>query len=182
MSSKLKRLFIAAPLTTETISRFAEWKKQAGYHPLLRYLPDINLHITLCFMGDTPADLLPQITGRLRKLASETSSVKVNFDRYCLAPARNPYMIWAKFESNPDFTALFFRVHEAMEMNIAKIKPVPHVTLARYKGVLAIDPELLSVSSGIGAITLDRLILFESVLLPDGAKYIESGIFMLKQA
>ena len=140
-----KRLFIAVPVTTELKEVFRQ-HQPAFTQPAVRFLPDDNLHLTVHFLGEVPADQVTAIEQGLHQVAATQTAFNLTLE--CLEPGpkpKSPRLIWARFRPEPVFTQLCAAVFEQLG-----IRPpdhadyIPHVTLARFRKD-APRPQLLPI-------------------------------------
>jgi len=128
------RLFVASTLPVE-IKDFLQQQAQVYNHPSVRLIPEQNLHLTLFFIGNTSTTALPGIKEILQKIVAEHHAFRLQY--LCTEPGpnpRSPRLVWARFIQHPEFEKLSRSLAGALlpEQN-AKQKPIPHITLARYK-------------------------------------------------
>ncbi|HQP04909.1 MAG TPA: RNA 2',3'-cyclic phosphodiesterase [Bacteroidales bacterium] len=166
-----KRLFIAIK-ADEGIAAIAEEIKAANSHiPGLQWAKTGDLHVTLCFLGDTPKEKIPEVKEKLARLQKHFMPVELTNPVFCEVPGnRGSGMLWLKFEKCNCFARMVMHLYRSL-LNAKPVhSPTPHVTLARFKNnTLSVDmlirPYRFSkVFTGIA--------LFESVLTPNGSEYI----------
>jgi 2'-5' RNA ligase len=76
------RLFLALRLPDEWIEGIVAWQAAAFAGRRVRVVPREHLHLTLVFLGSTPAGELPEILERLRAAATASAPVRLRPDRY----------------------------------------------------------------------------------------------------
>ncbi|KAA5548241.1 RNA 2',3'-cyclic phosphodiesterase [Adhaeribacter rhizoryzae] len=128
------RLFIAAPLPENVLT--ALQTQQALYaQDGVRLVPAANLHLTLHFLGETPAALLPTLSQTLENIAAELPAFTLTFKEIAPGPKpKSPRLIWARFHQHPAFTQLARIIQE--KLNSSSDHPgeyIPHITIARLK-------------------------------------------------
>lgn len=160
------RLFVAATLPEE-IKSFVQEQKEKFNSPSLRPVPEQNLHLTLYFIGNTQLSNLPGIENTLQKISEEHTAFKLQY--LCTEPGPNsqsPRLVWARFQQHPQFEKLSRSLASALspEEN-AKQKPIPHITLARYKKGASAPPTapVYSAESGI-SMQVNSISLWQSEL------------------
>lgn len=160
------RLFVATTLPTE-LKTFLQQQVRSYDHPSIRSVPGQNLHLTLFFIGNTLKSELPAINETLQKLSTEHGAFKLQY--LCTEPGpnpRSPRLIWARFVQHPEFEKLSRSLARALspEQN-AKQKPIPHITLARFKKDAPAPPAvpLLQSETGIN-FSVDSISLWQSEL------------------
>ena len=128
------RLFIAAPLPENILA--ALQTQQALYPPEgVRLIPAPNLHLTLHFLGETPAASLPVISQKLANISAGLQAFTLTLKEIAPGPKiRSPRLVWARFHEHPAFTQLAHAFQEAL--NSSSDHPsenIPHITIARLK-------------------------------------------------
>ena len=143
--------------------------------PVLRWVSDDNLHLTLRFIGEVERPLANDIADALRR---------VRFDRFGLRVTgvgrfeqRNGGALWAAIEPKAPVTELAAKVDRACQS--AGLEPErrtfhPHITLARWnrRSADAVDA-FLRRNAALASDPFDvtRFTLFESHLSRHGAHY-----------
>lgn len=154
--------------------RDASWSKRHTYH------------ITLRFLGDqVPADRVAPIVAALQTVAFESFEMRVQgVGRFPPGRKRAARVLWAGIAAPRTMDALYGQIEAAL---IPVGFPAegrsfhPHVTLARLrqsKPDAAVDRFLehwRDLSSE--PISVDRFVLFESVLSPNGPQYTPKAVF-----
>ena len=128
------RLFVASTLTDD-IKALLQIQAQLYRNPAVRIIPEQNLHLTLFFIGNTPASNLETIKESVQQTAKDHSAFNLNY--LCTEPGPNPSaprLIWARFVQHPEFEKLSRHLATVLsQVQNARQKPIPHITLARYK-------------------------------------------------
>ena len=181
----LMRLFVAidipedirsllAGLATKlrTACRSARWARIEG------------LHVTLKFIGETPAEKMEMINSALAAIPFR-APVFINFRGIGFFPnAGRPRVLWAGIESNPQLTELAAAVDVALEpLGIPREGRAftPHLTLARFHAARGLD----SLEAALGKIgplefggaTAKEFHLYQSILKRGGAEYTRLATF-----
>jgi 2'-5' RNA ligase len=139
------RLFIAVPLPEKLKVALREFQP---YFPGngIRFIPEENLHLTLHFTGDTPAEKLPELLHKLTAVSARNTGFTLTFQETAPGPKLNfPRLIWTRFQEHPAFDQLgteLCRVTEAAPGAFGKF--IPHITLARFRKDLP-KPQALPV-------------------------------------
>lgn len=132
-------------------------------------VPEVNLHITLHFLGDTNEDQVQDIIRQLQTVASDSGSFEMKFAGLkTILKERKPVMIWAQFEENAAFEQLSIALRKCFPPD-EKRKPNPHLTLARIKQLKQLPFELPEVKPF--SFTVATVELWESKLGSEGATY-----------
>jgi 2'-5' RNA ligase len=136
----LYRTFIAlrVPATPE-LGEVLDWLGRLG--PAVRPVRPECLHLTLKFLGETPAGRLDEIVGALTEAVSGWSAFGLVFRGIGRMPPRRPRVIFADL-ADPDLHAPLVAgpaaaIEESMEaLGFARERRPyrPHLTLARIRG------------------------------------------------
>ncbi len=160
------RLFVAAALPVSLKHHLAE--TIANYQdPVIRVIPEENLHLTLYFIGNVPMQELPNIKHTLQQIALHHTPFTLNLEQTEPGPKpKSPRLIWARFAQSTPFENLSRELTQALAPEPpAQQKAIAHVTLARFrkdkpapKGLPVIVPEALV------SFTVDTISLWQSEL------------------
>ena len=184
------RLFVAVELPDEVRAALA--REQARLRALcsrdrdIRWASPESLHLTLKFLGETPAERASIVIAALEALVGfEAFELKLNGFGF-FPDARRPHVFWVGFKAPPALGELARRVDSTLA-NLGFPREnrayTPHLTLARFRTPRA-DPTLLKAVEKPTAEVLERFrvdeyFLFESHLLPQGAQHKKIARFPL---
>ncbi len=149
-----------------------------------------GIHLTLKFLGNIPSEAVAEIAGRMEPLVSEKAPFSLHLTRLGVFPTpKRPRVLWlAPPEPVPELSALQGKVEEALEgLGFPRERRSfkAHLTIGRARGgplpgagpvklVEALREGEKSLLSGGGeSLTLEvaRVIIYKSVLRPEGASY-----------
>lgn len=137
-----------------------------------------NLHLTLLFLGDTKAELIPDLANITHELARAWEAVSLVPKGIGLFPAQEPRMLWLSLDAAQSHILELHR-HLSKEVRALGIAPDAknlrlHVTLGRIKQQIPphLERQILSTSIPAGSMVFDTLTLYRSILRPEGPKYI----------
>ena len=167
-----KRLFISIPLSPDFKGVLGQYHNQYTQKGI-RWLSQDQFHLTICFLGDTDASKVPQISENLQSLVSQTSPFQLTFKEVTFAPpGKSRRMVWAVFDASDAFTKLVTAVSALFAEVSDSREPIPHVTMARIKYPKKVK-EVSLVQPRLEKKVLDvkSLDLQESGLSPRGASY-----------
>jgi 2'-5' RNA ligase len=161
------RLFCALCLPDETVERLVAW--QARTLRGGRVVSAGNLHVTLAFLGSTPAAQLPVVADCLRDAArAQRAPVRLRLRGY--RETRSVAMLTYDDEGGAA-TALADRLHTGLEelgVYRREARPwLPHVTVLRFRDRPRLRPELPE----LGEVAPSAAAVFISRLRPGGAEY-----------
>ena len=173
------RTFVAIDLPSEilrNITRLIDLLRPAATE--VRWARPEGLHVTLKFIGELSADVLPIATNRLASIRlPEPLSLHVRGAGY-FPNERGPRVIWLGLESGPELSALASQVGEALlPLGIPKEKRpfAPHLTLGRLKVPARIPAvqEILRRQKllDFGSFAAKEFYLYESQLSSGGSVY-----------
>jgi len=157
--------------------------------PRVKWVERPNLHLTLKFIGDTPAEKLHEIIEIAEQAAAECSPCRLDLRGVgCFPPRGAPRTIWTGLrEDCPQLTELAYALGSRLvKAGLAEAERHPftaHFTLGRVKERgggrnlrEAID-ELCEAP--VGEMTVDRFCLYSSDLTPQGPVYTKRAEFKL---
>jgi 2'-5' RNA ligase len=179
------RLFVALEISDEIRRALAEIiKRLEGVARGARWVRVEGIHVTLKFIGETPAEKVPAIEEALAGVRSD-ARVEAHFRGAGFFPNdRHPRVFWIGVDASPNLAELAAAVDGRLtklgiEAETREFKP--HLTLARFKGedglpllreaVLKLEP------LDIGTMRASEFHLFRSELLPGGARYTRLASF-----
>lgn len=135
-----KRLFAAIHIKpTEAFSDiFNNLKQILGFH-IIKWVDPNNIHITLKFLGETPADEIPAITEALRTSTDGIHSFDIKLaNTGIFGSYYQPRVIWAGIDASDELLKLTANVVanlEAIGYLSDRQNFVPHLTLGRIKEI-----------------------------------------------
>jgi 2'-5' RNA ligase len=179
------RLFLGIPIPADHLGAFADLRQSQPALPGLRWVREGNLHITVYFFGKVQTEQMDNLFSLLQLSLQEQAPFSLHFRNYQFAPRpKSPRMIWARYEKSEAFQKLgqsVHRLYQQIEPELqVRLKPKPHVTLARLKKPDLGQIDLKSVPTPSSLIEVERLVLWESVLRPEGAVYSVRKTFPLE--
>lgn len=152
------------------------------YETDIRWVKIEGMHLTLKFLGSVPVELISQIEHASKKVFTNQPPVELHVAGLGAFPdLKRPRVIWAGCQDvGEQLKPLVTSLENALEpLGFAKEKRPfnPHFTLGRVKssrGITNLVPIIkkqLNVSGP--TFTTDHAVLFESILKPSGAEYVE---------
>jgi 2'-5' RNA ligase len=143
-----------------------------------------GLHVTLKFIGETPAEKLEAIQTALASIPSR-APIFIKFRGLGFFPnVRRPRVLWAGVEAGPELTEIAAAVETALQpLAIPREERVfaAHLTLARFaapRGLEALGDAIEKAAPfEFGSATAKEFHLYQSVLKPGGAEYTRLATF-----
>ncbi len=167
MPSHLWRLFIAVELNLEVrqaIGRVqAELKRQLPPKAVRWTNPD-GIHLTLKFLGDTPAERMPAIAQGLSAAAAGFEPFQLHVAGFgCFPNPHRPRVLWAGV---PEIPRPLVGVQRAVDLHMARLDYARESRAFRLSAVLS-----RTQIGELGIVQVQEVVLFKSDLRPDGATY-----------
>jgi 2'-5' RNA ligase len=163
------RLFLALPLPADALERLVRWQLESlpTRHDL-RVVGRDNLHVTLAFLGATPAGHVEAIVGDMREAAARAGSIVLEPSRY--RETRSVGMVVLEDEESRA-AQLAERLWSGLEdLGVYEREQrawLPHVTVLRFRRAPRLDPPLPE----LGPVSPSEVALYHSRLRPSGAQY-----------
>jgi 2'-5' RNA ligase len=159
------RLFLGLQLPDDVVEALAEWQRRELRG---RIVPPGNLHITLAFLGSTPAGELEAICGVLEEEAAAIAAPQLAGPRY--RETRSVGMLVFS-DATGNGALLAGRLHERLaELEVYEPERrawLPHVTVLRFRERPRLQPPLPELE----AFAPSGAAAFLSRLHPSGAVY-----------
>lgn len=179
-----KRLFVGVPLSEEIKEKIKPAvRKLRETGAVLNLVAPENLHFTLKFLGDVEESGVEEIKEKL-SLAVKGSKFTFPIKKVGYFPGgERVNTIWLGAESR-ELRELMKKVNQALNyIREEKREEMPHLTLARVKSGKNKE-KLLKVllevkDEDFGQMIVDKIILYESELKPEGPVYRVVGEFGL---
>ncbi len=176
----MKRLFAAIKvIPDENFLKSYESLRHALQLEKISWVKPENFHMTLKFLGKTPDEKLPAIQTALQKAASQTPPFSMNMEGTGIfGSSYNPRVIW--FGVNDDIAIRMLGEAVLNELHTAGFPRdrqnfVPHLTIGRMKKIehKKMFQEAIAVHRHdfLQEITVEKIILYESLLKPAGVVY-----------
>lgn len=176
-----KRLFIGVPVSSlKAIQKVELWKNNSRMRlNKMNWVKPENWHITLSFLGDTPSDKIDQLQNLIDDAFREISAFKANLEGVGVFPNRHdPTVLWLGINSLQTIVPTHQQLGELLQQNGFSFdkKPLkPHLTIARMKYLAdkaIIDTLVKDYRQTVfDQVKIDRVVLFESILTPQGPVY-----------
>lgn len=184
----MKRIFIAVRIEPgEELLKMLSAFKTVLKNESIKWAETSNIHITLVFIGETEEKRVKEIDTILSKICDGFGS----FDLFLCGAGifRNlsdPRIIWAGINNSNEMVELnrSILVKLLETGTLLEDRPYnPHLTLGRIKRInnISLLPGLLENyrDKELQKIKVSEIILFESILRPEGPLYISLGRYPL---
>lgn len=174
------RLFTAISLPDEFIEEFNQMATSSKLVGNLSWTRPENLHITTCFIGETEKNLIEGVKDKISIICEQTPQFQLEFRNIHLAPPKKkPYMIWANYNSNENYSGLCEQLHKNL-LNLSKRNHFPHVTLARFKGYVKFNS--YQIHNSFPSLKVSNIGLWKSELTKMGPTYEKLEEFSLNES
>ncbi|MCH8904887.1 MAG: RNA 2',3'-cyclic phosphodiesterase [Bacteroidetes bacterium] len=170
------RLFLAIPLKEEATTDIKEFIDSNKGITNIRWTKTENLHLTGYFLGNVDDGLIDEIDDQLLKVASITKEFDLQFQKFMVIPKpQYPKMIWARFRDSESYVQLSNNIQkyvsEIVELKEQVRKPVPHITIGRFKKNTRYNFTSFKNENNLADMHVDQMELWESKLHSEGPIY-----------
>lgn len=175
----MKRIFVGIKISEKLRSETAAWKSKYENLPV-RWIAGGDLHITLVAPWEADDDEIEKIKDDLAN-TNFVQPFDIEFTKIIYGPdSGDPRLIWAEGEAPKEIIGLSEKLGAALDRK--NIRPfLLHLTLARFRPENFSSFPVKNLNDIISwKERVKKLQLFESVLLPEGAKYDILEEFRLK--
>ncbi len=178
---------MAAPLAAAAATE--AWRALGALrerHPAARWLPPDKLHLTLVFLGQTPAERVAHVADAMTTVARSRAPLTVaTGDGGGIVRDQRGGVAWLRLAAGSDDVAeLALELDRAIGSRTydARRQPRPHLTVARAVDQPLLD-DLAVISRGLHLEwAVDRLALLRSQTDPAGSRYEELATCRLGDA
>lgn len=136
---EVRRLFVAiwpSPGVVKALASGQAWLKDQLPPRLVRWTPPAHLHLTLCFLGDVPANSIDPLIQALATLPRPSAQPRLTLAQAGVFPSPDrPRVLWAGVRGNTEILA---RLRQHLAQTLAPFATAtleshfrPHLTLAR---------------------------------------------------
>ena len=174
------RAFVAVDLEPQTVQKIAETiARLRPRMPVIRWLPPTNFHLTLKFLGDIEEAKVAPIAAALERELYPFSCFTINAKGLGVFPdLKRPRILWVGLVGG-ELNALASTAEKALvPFGFAAEKKTftPHLTIGRWRQFNGSPKELGDEiekwrGHDFGRSNVDEVLLFQSVLKPEGAVY-----------
>ena len=186
------RLFLAIPIKT-TDNGFTPLlnglRSQLAHEKRINWVKPNNIHLTLKFIGDTRHEDVPKIIEGVGEMLKRHKSFTMDFNRTGIFGSRYaPRVLWLGMQNTPqeliDLEEDTLTTFDELGFLRDRQNFVPHITLGRIKE-LCEKQYFQKIVAGIEQKSyikqeVNEIILYQSILRPEGAVYREIKKFELR--
>lgn len=171
------RLFVAVPLPPEVRDAVGDLVASVrAVAPSARWQSPDTWHLTLRFLGQTPAAEVPRLAGILREVAGSRPPFPTELrGAGSFGGGRRPLVAWIGIgQGSAELEVLAARLNRAIDPGGEDQPLRAHLTVAREAPPELVDALRGAMSAGPRlAWTSDRVVLYRSVLGPRGSTHTE---------
>lgn len=171
----LIRSFLALPIPKDIANMLGDAAAKMAYQDksnAVRWVDQSNFHVTLAFLGNQDSRALETLAEQLDAILPQ-NSISLELSHYSPFPEGKPKLLAAMVSLNDELKLLQQQIINAVMVSGLKIEKrrfVPHITLGRLRH---------SRNYFAGKFTgltnthfeANEVVLFESILTPNGAEY-----------
>jgi len=176
-----KRLFIGIPIESGKAILLTEpWRNNKSLNRnLLKWTGPENWHITLFFLGNTPESAISLLQQLIEESFTGIQSFSAKLSGVGVFPnTHSPKVLWIGLENLQRLMRAYTQLSDLLLQNGFSFdnKPLkPHLTLARIKSLenrVSFDSLLYQYRQfSFGSIAINCVVLYESIISPDGPIY-----------
>lgn len=171
------RSFIGIPLQNQTIDKleqFTAFWRGLDKHTSIRWIEKENIHLTLCFLGESEPAQLKILSESIQSKISKITPFCIHLSEITRFPFnKKPRLVVSMVKANNMLALCKNRIDDcarAHGFSLEKRKFRPHITLGRLKKSwppkLQVPPFTVQISFQV-----NKIIIYQSHLNPQGAKY-----------
>ena len=187
----MKRLFLAIPIKTNDngfIPLLEGLRRQLAHEKRINWVKPEHIHLTLKFIGNTPNEDIPKIIDGVGEMLRNHKSFTMDFNRTGIFGSRYaPRVLWLGMQNTPqelyDLEEDTLSTFDKLGYLRDRQNFVPHITLGRIKELCEKQyfQKVVAATEQKSYIKQDvnEIILFQSILRPEGAFYKEIKKFEL---
>ena len=186
----MKRLFVAIKINPDKafLDQLLKLNSQLR-HEKIKWVEKHNIHVTLKFLGETEEERIPDINRVLEEMAADINVFSFSLQKLGIfGSAYDPRVVWVGIEPYADLASIMKILRD--KLSVIGFEPdrqnlVPHLTLGRIKFLKdkKLFQQIIDQNKEISSqeITVDRIILFESILKKEGPVYLALKTFQLRK-
>lgn len=166
-------LFIGAEIPVQFKSQIRECREVLSHASWLQWVNPQNLHLTVFYMGTVKEDILENLLSLFRLGYQSCSPITLQQPKWDWGPTKkDPRMVWLRFPKSEEFSSLVMNSRDwfgqVQSLPQQRRRPVPHVTIARFKPTDKDPATLLPLKQVAGSWKVHSLTLWKSEPAEDG--------------
>jgi len=175
------RCFIAIPIPGNIHSQLSKIQSQLKETDAdVKWVGIDNIHLTLKFLGEVDEQKIKAISEKLKEIADKHTCFQTRAEKAGAFPTlSNPKVVWIGLNKNEEKINNLQKEIEGSLHSFGFEKETrlfhPHLTLGRVrskKNIQKLTEEIKTLSSfQSDCFTADKIVLFKSILKPQGAEY-----------
>ena len=170
------RLFVAIDLPKEIKEQIKDLQKEIDMEGV-KLVEEENLHLTLCFIGDTSKEDFETIKEKLKQLYFKSFTISVR-GTGSFPNKLYPRVLFLYVEPATKVRVLSEQIHSLLDVPVDK-EIVPHITIARVK-FFKDKGKIISFvnrwsNKQFGSFKVERIKLYSSKLTSSGPEYKKEG-------
>lgn len=179
----MKRLFLAIPIETKNngfVPLLNDLKNNLSHEKRISWVNPSNIHLTLKFIGETPSQNEQKIIDAVTQVVDNHRCFTMDFNMTGIFGSRYaPRVVWLGMQQTPDellkLSDDILNAFDTIGYQRDRQNFVPHITLGRIKE-LCEKQYFQKVVHAIEQKTyihqeVNEIVLFQSILRPEGAVY-----------
>lgn len=174
------RVFFSIPIPKNLSEYFFEHALGISMGNPRKITPKNNMHITAFFLGNIELNSLEKLKLMVAEELQNIVSFTLQFQAFRFAPPNNPYMLWATFHHSESFLRLHQSLARASQTTPQQKKLIPHITLARFKRLPKEMVNVTLIEPFEYTLKIIEVGLYQSILKPEGVKYVKLERFILQ--
>ena len=185
----MKRIFIAIKIEPgPALQKIINSLKAVLASEKINWVNPENIHLTLAFLGDTDEERIKVLSIMLKRTCTGFGEFSFSLNSTgVFKDFRDPRVIWAGIEGYEKLIKLNDIINTGLKdtgFGIENRPFKPHITLGRVKYLK--NPESLKSAlemykdNFIQDVNIEEVILYQSILRPEGPVYKSLGAFKLK--
>ena len=169
------RLFFALPLPPDVRAQLVAWQSVWSQTVNnVKWVEEVNLHLTLKFLGEVSPRQLPSVAAAAREASGKHSRFTLHVGSAGVFPhPQRARILWAGLKDRDGYLT---RLQQHLEQLLADLgfpgdtKPfTPHLTLGRLRQPKAVTlPAFPAINK---VVPINNVVLYESILTSSGPRY-----------
>ena len=173
------RIFAALPLPAQAVKKLEELAAELKTrYPDLRVVKPQGMHLTMIFFGELNQDQVLRVMRVMYSSELKVSSIQAVMGGIGQFPLQGrPRVIYCPIHKGAPEISYLYRLYYQMLSNSGGLSIdeqrefTPHITLARNKDARVSLSDVEELFRFDYSLILDRLVLYQSILRPQGAEY-----------